>query len=246
MFNVAPTLYVFAVLLKGGSGPGFLIGVGIVVALLLLSIPMGRRAKKRAQARTAHLKQIARQMGWTFRDSAPLSLIPTLDRFAICSQRGATSKRILNLMAGKIQDTDASVFEYTYSVQHGSAEGTTTTTAKTQTVAYFKSPQFNLPEFLLRPKRVTQKSVAAVGSKNIAFDSYPTFSQKSWLGGPDEQAIRSVFHHEALTFFENNLNLWVEGHGNELLVYRLNKIKPEELNDFLNQATNVLRAAVNA
>jgi hypothetical protein len=239
MFNGTPAFHVFAVLLNSDSGMGFLIGIGILVALLLLSIPLSRRAKKRAH--TAKLNQIAQQLGWTFHESAPLTSIPARERFSLFTQKGATGNSIRNVMSAKVHDAEALAFEYAYSVLTASAEGTTQTTTKTQTVAYFASPQLNLPEFVLRPKGVTHKLAAALGHSDIAFDSHPLFSKKFLLRAPEEHAVRRVFRPAALAFFENNPNLWAEGNGNELLVYRLSQtVKPEELHDFLDRAQSLL------
>jgi hypothetical protein len=238
MFKHAQTFHVFAMFLKAGSRFGGLIVIGFLVALFIV---LALLAKKRAKTRTTRISEIARQMGWTFRESAPLSLIPTPERFSVFSQKHTTGKGLRNVMSAKIHDADALGFEYAYSIQTLGSGGTPQTTTTTQTVAYFSSPHLNLPEFLLRPKGATHKLAAALGSKDIAFDSHPTFSEKFLLRGPDEQSVRSVFRPEVLAFFEDNLNLSVEGSGNELLVYRLNKaVKPEELNEFLNQAKTLL------
>lgn len=206
----------------------------IVLSVIVLLIPWYIYQKKKAAARVLALQQLATAWGWTFTASPPLSVIPNPERHFLFSQ--GRSKTIINMLSGEMQGVRAALFDYKYITGHGRS-----TQIHHQTVAYFQSAKLQLPEFSLRPEGFLYKLITALGYKDIDFPSHPIFSGKYLLRGPDEPAIRQAFNEGVLAYFDNHLNLWVDGAGQELFVYYMNaSVPPENFQLFLAQAEAVL------
>ncbi len=99
------------------------------------------------------------------------------------------------------------------------------------------------------PFKIVSAIKALVGKdedESIKFDTDPDFSKSYFLKGNDESAIRHVFSHTVLEYFERHKGLSVEGRKEVMIFYRAEshdtdigyrgaRIKPDELKLFLDE-----------
>lgn len=110
-----------------------------------------------------------------------------------------------------------------------------------QTVARFKSAAYNFPAFALSPENRWEKLKSAFGGQDIDFKSHRDFSRTYHLQGKDEDAVRTLFGPETLSFFEDKGGLCVEAAKDEVIIYRSGKtVKPSNVESFIDTAAAVL------
>jgi hypothetical protein len=203
----------------------FLIIPGII-GLIAVAIFFAWRYEKKRRER---LKSVAESLGFTYMEKNGELLVSSLDTFHLFSQ--GRSKRIYNLMKGKVRDADVTIMDYRYTTGSGKNSNTFN-----QTVILFDSEILQLPAFALRPENVFHKLGSAFGYQDIDFDSHQEFSRKYLLRGADETAVRNTFNYDILTYCESQKNICLEGEGARLIFYRTGKrISPEEIKTFLEQ-----------
>jgi hypothetical protein len=112
--------------------------------------------------------------------------------------------------------------------------------AYTQSVACFRLAGKQLPTFEMRPEHFGHSIAKAFGYQDINFDGSPGFSKSYLLRGPDEPAVRLLFHPGVLQFFETEKSWAVEGAGDWLIAYRQAKtVKGKDLATFLQESARV-------
>lgn len=132
---------------------------------------------------------------------------------------------------------DGQTILFDYEFQQGSGENST---QYHQTVAAFQVPNRNLPEFSLRTENIFDKIRELFSKQDINFDFAPEFSKSYRLEGQPETTIRKAFNFDILQFFSQNPGWWLEGHGQWLVIYQINRqVKPEELSAFLQKTTQI-------
>lgn len=87
------------------------------------------------------------------------------------------------------------------------------------TVAHISEIETPVPDFALEPEGLWSKFSELVGGKDIDFEEHPGFSEKYYLRGPDEAAVRNFFSGNLIRFFESHNDIHVECHKNRLLIY---------------------------
>lgn len=209
---------------RGPDSPQeWLIFIGIIVVVLLVTSYL---AKRRRQG----LERAAQEMGFSF-EAEGINLasegflgLPLLKR----------NTGLSNVLRGSVTSGEAVVLD----CQIGSGKS-----AQTQTVACLRLPGMQLPEFELRPENIFHKIGAAFGYKDIDFEGNEGFSKSYLLRGPDEAAVRALFHPGLLAFFEQRTGWSVEGAGEWLAVYKQAKsIAPSKIRESLEEATQVATA----
>jgi MFS superfamily sulfate permease-like transporter len=86
----------------------------------------------------------------------------------------------------------------------------------------------NIPEFTLDREGFLQKVYALAGFKDILIQNHEDFSNRFYLIGEDEEAIKQFFNDDITHFFESNPYYHIESNGENLLVFgkeRLASIK---------------------
>jgi hypothetical protein len=93
-----------------------------------------------------------------------------------------------------------------------------------------------IPNFLLNKDEGIFDYIYNLNDYNdIDFDGYPDFSNRFYLSGPNEPAVRDFFDDEMIRFFESNLYYHIEGTGNELLVLNRERLASvQELKLFID------------
>jgi hypothetical protein len=166
---------------------------GVIIGVLVVNVVNSRRKDKE---RTRQLQVTAAQLGWSFAASAPLNMIPRLERFTLFNS--GQGKRITNFMYGEASGIKAAVFDYAYTTGSGRNRQT-----HYQSVVYLEPSYLSLPYFSLRPEGLLYKIFTAFGYQDIDFGQRPEFSRQYILRGPDEQAIRRTFNDGLLSYYES-------------------------------------------
>lgn len=201
--------------------------IGLIIFLIFYNL-------KKAKERTMAMQQAAVGLGWAFVPEADFSMIPGIERHHLFSQ--GHSKKIFNMMYGMVDGGRAAIFDYRYTVGHGKNSST-----HQQSVIYFQSERLGLPFFSLRPEHFGHRLIGAFGYQDIDFANRPAFSKQYLLRGPDEQAIRHLFHDQLFAYYEANPKLSTDGGGNEIFFYRQNvRVEPQNVRAFLDWGAGML------
>lgn len=225
-----------SVLEPGDSGASYLLlGAGTVFfgtgAILVGSIAV--ILPKLRRRRTEALRQAASTLALPFSERDDTLFQEAFFQLPLF-QRGG-SREVSNVLRKRSASGEAILFDYTF--QEGSGEDSS---PYQETIAAFRVPTRNLPQFSLRPKPVFDKLGKLFGQQEIDFESSPEFSKSYRLQGSQESAIREAFNLRVLQFFSQNPSWHLEGSGEWLVSYQLQRqVKPEELSLFLQQTTQI-------
>ena len=212
-----------------------LLGMGAVFfgAGAISAVSFGIVAPQLRRRRTEALRQAASTLALTFLEEDKMLEQEAFFQFPLF-QRGS-SREIRNILCKDSATGKTILFDYDFQEVSGK-----NSSQYCQTVAAFHLPNRNLPQFSLRPENVFDKIGEFFGRQDIDFESYPEFSKVYLLQGQLEPAIRKAFNFEVLQFFSQNPGWWLEGGGEWLVIYLIKRqVKPEELNIFLQQTTQI-------
>ena len=190
---------------------------------LLIRIAMRRREYN--QKRGAEMAAVAGQIAFNFKPQTELTDIPVLANFDMFE---GNVIKIENLMTGKINGKDISLFDCVY--MNVSSPGSGATTSR-QTMAMIKDERLNLPFFYLRPEGTLEKALNFISRMDIDIEQRPIFSQKYLLYGHedrrDETNIRHTFNRAVLLdYLEQNQAFCALANGKFLFVYQSRTLTP--------------------
>ena len=206
----------------------------ILSVIIGLFVVIGVYTWQKHKERTRQLQITAAQLEWSFAASAPLNMIPRLERFALFNQ--GQGKQINNFMYGQANGIKAAVFDYTYVTGSGKNRQT-----HSQSVVYLEPDNLSVPYFSLRPEGFLYKIVTAFGYQDIDFGQRPEFSRQYLLRGADEPAIRNTFTDRLLSFYESYPGTCTDAGGNQLFLYRAgHRFQPPEIQSYVGLGLNLL------
>jgi hypothetical protein len=206
--------------------------IAIAVAIMVVSIiAISQYVERR---RRDAMRVSAERMNLSFSENDDQSLRQRLSRFHLFSQ--GRSRRIRNVMRGRVADLDIAIFDYRYRTGGGNSSRTWR-----QTVLHFDVQRMKLPPFSLRPEHFFHRLGQVFGYQDVDFDTHPTFSSKYLLRGAHEDEIRSVFSDQLLTHLETQTGLSTEAAGGDLIYYRANRrVDPERIGEFIKDGVQIL------
>jgi hypothetical protein len=210
------------------------VAVAGVVALVGFIVVL---AKRQAAARREALEAVAQQSGWSFApDRAGLETLGIGEPFRLLSE--GYSHRASNVMRMEEQGERVQIVDHQHTVGSGKHRHT-----RIQTVVHIRSPRLSLPPFVLSPENAFHKLGGLLGYHDIDFPESPEFSSKYLLRSKEaEDQVRMLFHPAVRLFFEHRPPLTVEGHNEELLIYRgSHRVKPEDLRQWVDDARGISR-----
>lgn len=152
---------------------------------------------------------------------------------------------ILNRLDGERGGYQVSLFGFGYDAgkgEEGSREFLTPDVGQVenrlQTVAWLHRPGRTLPDFDLSPTRHVLRRVAARSTMHpVTFDGRADFRDRYLLYGRDDVAMRRVFRPAVLEALVADPGWFIEGRGDQWLVYRLSqRVAPDRMSAFLDQA----------
>lgn len=206
------------------------VGVAALVGLVVVA------ARRIAAKRRAALQAVADQSGWSFtagnveRGALGVGPLPLMSK--------GRAQRARNVIRLSGDGPAVAVFDYQYTVGAGKHQRTFA-----QTVAHIQSTRLALPPFTLSAENLFHKVGGALGYHDIDFDSSPEFSRKYLLRSKQaEDRVRDLFTPAVRAYFEQRTPVVVEGHEQELLVYKSGRrVKPEDLPAFVDDAQAIAR-----
>jgi hypothetical protein len=203
----------------------------LVICLLLVIGFCGWGLDRR---RIRKLEAASKVLGFTFRKAAT-------DRdVAIVAQSHLSSfgsrRHMSNVGEASTSENGRIVF-FDFSEHTGSGKGARGTW---ETIIQIQSPKLNLPQFFLRPKSMRSKAAPLFGGSDFFFPERRKFSKMYLLRGIDGPTLRRTFTPGIIEYCEAHPKLCIEGAGNGLLIYRLNReTKPKKLEAFLNEGKRI-------
>lgn len=140
--------------------------------------------------------------------------------------KGKKRKRLRNYLSKKdeVIDGQISLFDFNRDSDVGK---------KITTCVLIQSAYLNLPKFIVRPKKTTEKLGELFFNKRDGLYAYPYFNRMYALHSIDIEAMQHLFTHQMVDRMVHATNLWLEGNENYLLLYEKNKLKsPQKLIPF--------------
>lgn len=208
--------------------------VWITIVVLLVAVVVISRRKERE--RTEVLRREAETAELVFETQADVAKVRSLGEVQLFAR--GHSKRVTNLMTGRLGDQQVAVFDYRYTVGAGKSQHTSV-----QTVVLLPSAKPALPDLQMAPESPLYKIAEAMGYQDINIESSPEFSRRYIVKGKDEVAIRTALYPRATSFFAEHQGWTVEVQSGTVAIYRANnRPKAEDVRTFLEEA----RAAVHS
>jgi hypothetical protein len=210
----------------------WLIGIGVVMLVGWIVVVGLRKERERTEA----LQGVATAAGLAFQPRGDLGMVASLGDLPLYAH--GHSKRVKNLMTGRVGDDETAVFDYQYTTGGGKHQHTSV-----QTVVVFPRASPSLPDFQLAPENLFHKIGQAFGYQDIDFDSNPEFSRAYLVRGRDEDAIRTALYPQALSYFMEHEGWTVEVRSGTVGIYHAGRrLRVEEVRSFVEEAREVLRS----
>lgn len=181
------------------------LGLGIVAAIVGFAFYLNWRRRK-------ELEELAASMGLEYSPEGPG--VAELEATGLELFRLGRSRRATNLVGVRGAAAGIRVFDYRYVTGGGKSSQ-----AHNFTLALIES-RCAVPRFELKPESLLYKLGEAVGFKDIDLPSFPEFSDKYRLTGPDEAAVRAFFTPQRAAWFERNQGLSVQGAPGHIVFFR--------------------------
>jgi len=145
--------------------------------------------------------------------------------------RRGWSRYAQNLMHGTIGGREVAVFDYRDATPVGR-----TSLDDLRTVAAIHLPGANLAGFQITRESLSDKTASLFGYQDIDFKAYPKFSMRILLRGRDEASVRRLFNEKVIAWFEAHPEVFAEGGGEWLVVYRADEVPAAEMAAFIEEA----------
>ncbi len=212
--------------------------VFIAVAVLIVVVALYVEGRRRDA-----LADVAAEIGFAF-TGGQHPLPDTLDQagFYLFTQG---QPLILNRLDGERDGYRVSLFGFGYLAGMGDEASRALPTAdvgqienRLQTIVWLQRPGSPLPDFDLSP---TGQPIRPVGGRfgllPVTFDGRDDFRKEYMLLGRDDAAMRRVFTSSAIDGLVADSGWFIEGRGDQWLVYRLfDRVPAEQIETFLDRA----------
>jgi hypothetical protein len=203
----------------------------IVILLIVISIIGYVYGKRRGEA----FQKFARQMGLSFSKKVDMNALAEFNDFQLFSAK--RGKTFSYLISGEMESASVMLFDYRFKTLEGHLSD-----VYSQTVALVKSSRLNFPAFEMYPQGALHKMFSVLGKQDINFQHQQGFSNAYILRSEGENAVRSIFTDQVLSYFENHRGLTIEAKDDKLIYYRDGKlIKPDHMNSFLSDVLDLVR-----
>jgi hypothetical protein len=203
----------------------------IVVVVVFVVVYTSRRERERVDA----LGRLAETMGLTFQAKADVDSVRTLADVQLFAQ--GHSRRVKNLMRGRIAGAEAAVFDYWYTTGGGKHQHT-----HAQTVVLLPGAKPACPDLQMAPENPLIRIAEVFGYQDIDLDSHPEFSRRYLVRGADPDAIRAALYPTAASYFAEHEGWTVEVKSGHVAIYRANgRPKPEDMPMFIESACSAVR-----
>ena len=205
----------------------------LIAAIVFAIVAFAFQLEKK---RREELKTAAVRMAFSFSPEKDANLPLSIGNMSIFTK--GYGRKAYNIMKGEMMRNHWTVFDYKYTVGGGKSSHT-----YSQTVASAQLHDMSLPKFSLGPESFFHKIGDMLGYKDIDFDSNPEFSKRYLLKGPDESAIRKLFTHDIMHYFEKRTagTINVETDKNNIIVYTSGRrVDAKGLRAFITSASETV------
>jgi hypothetical protein len=209
----------------------WLLGITVVLGVVFLIVVTRRHERERTEA----LRRVAETAGLTFEPDGQVEAVRSRADSTLF-ERGH-SRKVKNLMSGRVGDTDLLVFDYHYTTGHGKNQHTTA-----QTVVVLPAAKRSLPDLQMAPENAISRIAEKFGYQDIDIESSPEFSRRYIVKGPDEAAIRAALYPSATSYFGGHEGWTVEVRSGNVAIYRAGKRpKADDVPSFIEEAREAAR-----
>ena len=183
------------------------------VALRSLILPNYQKSSPRQQ----RMKRIAADYGWLFTREEQVESSELLE-FEFFRSRPLEKKS--NVIAGEFKDlgVEWEISDIVFD------EGAMLSKEVYKTTVQLIHLPNEIPDFVLEQEGIFDKLFDNIPfmntHKDIDFEEHPDFSKKLRLTGEDEQAIRSMFTSNLISFLESEEIYHIESNGNALIIFK--------------------------
>lgn len=187
--------------------------------------------------RIAEIQALANQLKFQYFPKGDASIEPLLSNLDFF-QHGRWCE-ITHLLKGQIKRKGKSVtvaiFDYRYMVGRSSDEDN----CFFLTALVFYDESLNLPGFELRREHLIDKMANVMGSQDINFSDFATFSKRHRLLGATPDRIRAIFQPNIIKFYERE-KLCTEANGSSVLIF------PSDALPNVSQATYIVNGKTHS
>jgi len=170
--------------------------------------------------RLSDLMQFAEKNDFGFKKRIPFSNLDyELKAFELFKGKGR--KKVRNILKRKSKTLQARIHLFDFKFQNDFR------TTKTSCLL-IESDLFQLPQFMIRPKKTTEKITGLFSAKDIITDQYPSFARAFTLVGVEKEQILYLITQKLVDVLMVEQHLTLEGHKKYLLLYEKNKLKETE------------------
>ncbi len=206
------------------------------VTIVVLFVGVVVVSRRRERERTEELRRLAETLGLAFEEKADVAAVRELGDVQLYGR--GHSKRVANLMTGRLGEQQLAIFDYRYTVGSGKHQNTSN-----QTVVILPSAKTSLPDLQLAPENPLYKIAEFLGYQDIDIDSSPEFSRRYIVRGADEAAVRAALYPGATSYFAEHEGWTVEVQSGTVCIYRANRrSKAEDMRAFIEEASAAARS----
>lgn len=208
-----------------------LLAVAAVVVVVFLVLLTRRQERERTEA----LRRFAETTGLSFQPKAEIDSVRSIGDVQLFAR--GHSKRVTNLMIGRVDDQDVAIFDYRYTTGSGKHQS-----HHSQTVVLLPAAKRSLPDLQMAPENPLLRIAEVFGYQDIDIEASPEFSRRYIVKGSDEAAIRQALYPEATAFFADHGGWTVEVQSGNVSIYRADsRPKPEQIPAFVADACAAAR-----
>ncbi|MEM9339183.1 MAG: SulP family inorganic anion transporter [Bacteroidota bacterium] len=166
-----------------------------------------------------YLKKIAEKNDWRY---LPGKTISFEDFTGFNFSKGSQISHAQNIISGMFEDVRMIYSEVIYD------KTLDTRSADSKLSALLIKPSASLPVFILDREGFFEKMTDLAYKTDIDFQGHPVFSNKFVLKGPDEEAIRDLFHPGLIRKIEAYPHFHIESNGEAIILHRFDKADDQE------------------
>ncbi len=220
--------------------PGMFVPIGFAIAAIAFAIGKVYHRKQMDRRRNADLAGLAAQLGLDYREKDEFGLLQQLKSFDLFRRmrRWFHNGQIVNVLSGRIGETDVYLFDYIYYVSSNNSRRRIT-----QTVFFANDKNWFLPDFRLKPETWWDKVMERLGmASDINFPEQPEFSNQFRLNGEMTELVREKFSPAVRQYLTERPPTHLEGNNYYLIAYKpRKKLNADEARDFFEHCCELAK-----
>ena len=190
-------------------------------------------ARKSERDRPKWMKAAALELKFNFQKKGKIPPPSTYGSF--CLFRRGENRKLVNCIEGTVTGIDAALFDYTFTLKSG--KSSKEFKELRQTVVIFHLGKKKLPRFEIVPFYTKKMLPITPDFKDITDQNISLKLKSSRLRAKNPKEVLNLFDFELCRFFDHHPGSIVEGGGNWLAVYKVDRrVSPSEIESFVQDA----------